>query len=79
MKRSFKVFVAVVALTLTLALPASAGARTKWLCTPLGGDEVTFVSAADAAFHGISRANERAGLLAFNRLFGEQCTVVLDP
>jgi hypothetical protein len=33
-----------------------------------------FVSAADAAFHGISRANERAGA-TFNRKFGEVCHV----
>jgi hypothetical protein len=79
MKRSFKVFVAVVALTLTLALPASAGARTEWQCTPPGEPEQTFVSAADAAFHGIDRANQRAGMRAFLRLFGEKCEVVLVP
>jgi hypothetical protein len=79
MKRSFKVFVAVIALTLTLALPASAGARTEWQCTPPDEEEVTFVSAGDAAFDGISRANQRAGVLAFNRLFEEECEVVLVP
>jgi hypothetical protein len=79
MKRRFTAFIAALALTLMLALPASAGARTKWLCTPPGEDETTFVSAADQAFDGINRANDRAGLLAFNRLFGEECRVVLEP
>jgi hypothetical protein len=81
MKRPFKTLVAAIALALTVALPASAGAQpgaVKWLCTPLGEEERTFVSAAAPAFHGINRANERAGFLAFNRQFQEECRVVLD-
>jgi hypothetical protein len=82
MKRTFKTVVAAIALTLTLALPASAGAKTgavKWVCDVPGEGEVTFVSAPAAAEHGIRQADSRAGTLAFERLFGEECEVVLDP
>ena len=53
---------AVLALTLTLALalPTGAAARTNWVCEvpqPDGTTEtVVFVSAADAALHGINTA-----------------------
>ena len=79
MKRRFTAFITALALALTLALPASVEARTKWLCTPPGEDETTFVSAANQAFDGINRANDRAGSLAFNRLFEEECRVRLEP
>jgi hypothetical protein len=59
---------------LPLALPGIAQARTLWVCDVPGEGEVVFVSAAAAAFHGISRANERAGT-TFNRKFGEVCHV----
>jgi hypothetical protein len=36
---------------------------------------VTFVSAADAALHGITQANSKAGVV-FNQQFGEVCDVV---
>ena len=55
MKRPFKAFIAAVALTLALVLPASAGAKTGtvlWQCDPDGGgpeQTVTFVSAPAAA------------------------------
>ncbi len=75
MRRLMKAVVAAVVLTLPLALPAGAGARTNWVCNVPGEGTVTFVSAADAALHGISRANDRAGAV-FNRQFGEVCTVV---
>jgi hypothetical protein len=76
------IVVAAIALTLTLALalPAGAGARTNWVCeVPEDGTTVTvvFVSAADAAYHGISTANSHAGA-TFERQFGEECTVVSD-
>jgi hypothetical protein len=67
----------VLTLTLALALPAGAGARTLWKCqVPEDGTtvEVIFVSAADAAHHGISVANSRAGTV-FADQFGESCTV----
>jgi hypothetical protein len=81
MKRLFTAIIATIALALALALPASAGAKTGevlWLCDPDGGgpaQEVTHVSAPAAAFHGINRANQRAGSLAFS-MFGEVCRVV---
>src|SRR5688500_19827978 len=69
MNRPVKAMVAAVALTLTLALPAGAGAQTKWVCV-VNGEPVTFVTAADAARHGIERANSKAGVV-FHDLFGE--------
>jgi hypothetical protein len=82
MKRRLNAFIAGIALTLALALPASAGAKTgavKWVCDVPDEGLVTFVSAPAAAEHGIRRADSRAGTLAFERLFQEECEVVLDP
>jgi hypothetical protein len=73
MNRPVKAMVAAVALTLTLALPAGAGAQTKWVCV-VNGEPVTFVTAADAARHGIEQANSKAGVV-FHDLFGEDCHV----
>ena len=74
MKRLMKCVVAASALTLVLALPTGAQARTLWVCQVPGEPEpVIFVSAADRAFNGISRANEKAGP-TFARQFGEECT-----
>jgi hypothetical protein len=65
----------VAAVVLGLALPAGAGARTNWVCEVPGETEpVVFVSAADAALHGIGQANSTAGAV-FNRQFGEVCQV----
>ena len=72
MKRAIKAVVATVALTLSLAFPAGAGARTEWVCV-VDGEPVTFVSAADAARHGIETANSKAGVV-FQK-FGEICSV----
>ena len=69
-------------LTLALALPTGAAARTQWISevpVPGGGTEtVVFVSAADAALHGISTANRHAGLV-FHDKFGEECRVEMTP
>jgi hypothetical protein len=76
MKRPVKTMVAAIALTLTLALPAGAGAKTgdvKWVCV-VNGESVTFVSAPEAARHGIDTANSRAGVV-FHDHFGEECHV----
>ncbi len=76
MRRFIAAIVAATAITLALALPAGAGARTNWVCQVPGEEEpVVFVSAADAALHGITRANEKAGAV-FKTHFGEECTVV---
>jgi hypothetical protein len=80
MKRFASAVVAAVAIALTLGLPAGAGARTIWRCqVPEDGTTVTvdFVSAADAADHGINTANNHAGA-TFSRNFGEECVVVHD-
>jgi hypothetical protein len=76
MKRPAKAMLAAIAVTLTLALPASAGAQTgavKWVCV-VNGEPVTFVSAPEAARHGIDQANRTAGVV-FHDQFGEECHV----
>ena len=76
MKRPIKTMVAAIALALTLALPAAAGAKTgdvKWVCL-VNGESVTFVSAPEAARHGIDTANSKAGVV-FHNQFGEECHV----
>jgi hypothetical protein len=74
MRRLVGTTVAAVVLTLPLALPAGAGARTNWVCEVPGEGTVTFVSAADSALHGITQANAKAGAV-FSNKFGEQCDV----
>jgi hypothetical protein len=74
MKRLFTAFIAIIALTLALALPASAGAKfdeVQWVC-----DSTVLVSAPGAAKDGITRANQKAGAVFFDQ-FGEECSVVL--
>lgn len=72
MKRLIVTLVAGVVLALT-ALPAHAS--ISWVCDVPGEGEVTFVTAADAAAHGIRTANATAGQ-TFNMRFGEVCEVV---
>lgn len=74
MKLSVKAMVGTIALVLSLALPAGAGADTKWICDVPDVGLVTFVTAADAARHGIEQANSRAGVV-FHDQFGEVCHV----
>ena len=66
--------VGAIALTLTLVFPAETGAETRWVCTLADGTVVTFVTAADAALHRITRANETAGM-PFHDRFDENCVV----
>ena len=73
MTQSVKALLAAAGLAASLVLPGAAGADTKWVCV-VEGESVVFVTAADAAHFGISRANERAGTV-FNRQFGEVCRV----
>ena len=75
MKRRLKALIGGVGLVLAVALPSSAGANVNWLCDVPGEGTVVFVSAADAARHGLVTANAHAGQ-TFNRNFGEVCTVV---
>ena len=74
MSRWVKSSVVCVAVTLPLALSAPASAATKWVCDVPGEGLVTFVTAADAARHGIETANSRAGVV-FKERFGETCHV----
>jgi hypothetical protein len=76
MKRLFRTAVAATVLTLTLAVPAHAGQpRTvHWVCDVPGEGLVTFVTAAEAARHGIDTANDHAGQVFYDQ-FGEVCTV----
>jgi hypothetical protein len=86
MKRPIKTFVAVIAvaaiaLTVTLAFAASAGAKTgavQWVCDP-GSGPVTFVSAPAKAFHGIDTADKHAGNIAFEGVLGEEDCHVVGP
>jgi hypothetical protein len=57
-----------------LALSAQASAKTLWVCDVPDEGTVTFVTAADAARHGIDTANARAGMV-FHDQFGETCHV----
>ena len=72
--RVVKGVLGVVALVVVLTFPAGAGARTNWICHVPGEGKVTFVSAADAARHGIEQANSTAGTV-FHDQFGENCHV----
>lgn len=59
---------------LTGVFPSGAGASTNWVCDVPGEGLVTFVTAADAARHGIDTANAKAGVVFHDR-FGEVCHV----
>jgi hypothetical protein len=72
MQRFITGVIAAGALMVAVAFPAGAGARTEWVCV-VDGEPVVFVSAADAARHGIETANSKAGVV-FQK-FGEVCTV----
>jgi hypothetical protein len=74
MNKEMRVGVAALALAGALALSAQASARTLWVCDVPGEGPVTFVSAADAARHGIDTANTKAGMVFHDR-FGESCQV----
>ena len=77
MKRLFITAVAAIVLTLTLTIPTQAGVpRTvHWVCDVPDVGLVTFVTAAEAARHGINTANNQAGQVFYDQ-FGEVCTVV---
>ena len=74
MNRRVRAAIGTVAVALPLALSAQASARTLWVCEVPNEGTVTFVSAADAARHGIDTANNRAGTV-FHDQFGETCRV----
>jgi hypothetical protein len=77
MKRLLVAFISAMALLVAPAAVAHASQpRTvRWVCEVPGEDEpVTFVTAAEAARHGIDTANRTAGETFANN-FGESCTV----
>jgi hypothetical protein len=74
-KRLVKAAVAAGALTVLLAWPIGAEARTLWICTVDGTPE-TFVSAGDDAFNGLTKANSRAGMVFEDKFGEENCHVV---
>ena len=74
MNTQVRVSVATLATAVPLVLSAPASARTLWVCDVPNEGTVTFVSAADAAWHGIDTANTKAGTV-FHDQFGETCQV----
>jgi hypothetical protein len=74
MSRQARVGIAALVIAFPLALSPQASARTLWICDVPGEGTVTFVSAADAARHGIDTANTKAGTV-FHDQFGETCHV----
>lgn len=76
MRRLITAMLGATVLTLALAFPAVGGQpRTvTWVCDVPGEGLVTFVTAAEAARHGITQANSTAGQVFFDK-FGEVCTV----
>src|SRR2546428_190615 len=76
MKRLIWATIGAIILTLMLALPAQAS--VQWVCNVPGEGDVTFVTAADAALHGINTANSKAGQV-FHDKFGEECRVIQAP
>ena len=75
MKRLIWAIIGALVLTLVLVLPAQASVR--WVCNVPGEGDVTFVTAADAALHGINTANTKAGQVFYDR-FGEECRVLVS-
>src|SRR5438093_3619476 len=73
MRRLIVAAAGALALTFAGALPAEGS--VQWVCDVPGEGLVTFVTAADAAAHGINQANSKAGQV-FHDKFGEVCTVV---
>jgi hypothetical protein len=74
MNMQVRVGIATLAIAAPLALTAPASARTLWICEVPNEGTVTFVSAADAARHGIDTADATAGTV-FHDQFGETCHV----
>jgi hypothetical protein len=61
-----------------LLLPVGAGANTQWICT-VDGNRTVFVNAADAAKHGLTQADSKAGVV-FETKFGEEnCHIESTP
>jgi hypothetical protein len=76
MKRLIWAILGAMVLTLMLVLPAQAS--VQWVCNVPGEGDVTFVTAGDAALHGITTANAKAGQV-FHDQFGEECRVIVVP
>jgi hypothetical protein len=74
MNRQVRAGLATLAVGVPLVLSPQASARTLWVCDVPNEGTVTFVSAADAALHGIETANATAGTVFHDR-FGETCHV----
>ena len=75
MKRSIiRAAFATVVLLSPVVFSSNASASTRWVCDVPGEGLVTFVTAADAARHGIDTANSKAGVV-FHDHFGETCHV----
>ena len=78
MNRFIRTMAVAIACTLSFAISAQAkpSGTVQWICDVPGEPEpVVFVTAAEAARHGIDTANNQAGQV-FHNQFGEVCTVV---
>lgn len=79
--RPIKAMVGALALILTLAVTTPAYAHTgavQWICT-VDGVDVTFVSAPEAALHGLTQADSTAGVVFENQFGEEDCHVASTP
>jgi hypothetical protein len=74
MQAKIRAAIVAVTISLSLVLSAQASASTKWVCDVPNEGLVVFVTAADAARHGIDTANSTAGT-TFHDRFGEVCHV----
>jgi hypothetical protein len=76
MTKSIKAAIGGAVLVMVLVIPAHATPTktVQWVCDVPGEGLVTFVSAPEAARHGIDTANTTAGQV-FHDQFGEVCTV----
>jgi hypothetical protein len=74
MQAKIRAAILAVTISLSLVLSAQASASTKWVCDVPNEGLVVFVTAADAARHGIDTANSTAGT-TFHDRFGEVCHV----
>ena len=73
-RRAALIGAAILAVSISAPVLAGQPKTVLWVCDVPGQGTVTFVTAAEAARHGITVANSAAGQVFANQ-FGEACTV----